>query len=137
PTAQGGSRCRRLRSARLSIVDDGVAVVLVPDLDSKLVYATPARLLTIQCGYHETIIAGPVDGARALVLGSVLRLGNDDHQPVVAGALESEAGGQELEVGVTLRNRVPLVVLGVEAEVRLAGQRGVRDVSLCRRGDRA
>src|SRR5207245_3787329 len=117
--AQGGGRRYSSPSARLGVVDDGVVVILVPDSNPQLVHPAPAGLLAVPCRHNEAIAAGPVDGAGTLELG----LGDVHDQPVVAGALEAEVSGRELEVGLTLRDRVRVLVLDIAAEVRLPGER--------------
>jgi hypothetical protein len=56
-----------------------------------------AAAATFQGGDQEAVIAGAVDGARALVLG----LAGADHQPVVAGGVEAQVGGGGLLLCVT------------------------------------
>src|SRR5207237_532088 len=126
---QGAGRRRGLRGARLGVVDDRVAGALVPDLDAELVHAARARLLAVQRRHQEAIAAGAVERARTLIL----RLGTGNHQPIVTGGVEVEVGGWELELGVALRHRGAWLVLGVEAEVRPAGEARVRRVSAGRR----
>src|SRR5262249_62269095 len=112
--AEGGGRSGRGRSAGLSVVDDGVILVLVPDLDAEQVRGDAAVVLD---GHQEAVVAGAVDGAGALVLGLV----SGEYQPVVADGVEVEVGSRELELRVTRGHGRAGLVLGVEAEGRLAG----------------
>jgi hypothetical protein len=113
------------RGARLGVVDHGIVIVLVQDLEAEHVRSVAAD---IQGGHHAAVVAGPVDGARALVL----RLAGGDHQPVVAGALERQVGGWDLPLRVAGRHGVPSVLAGVEAEVGLASERRVGGVATSR-----
>src|SRR6266542_4004884 len=130
--AERGGRDRRVRGAEHVVVHDG-AGRLVVDLDAELVDPAATADLAVGRGEDEAVAAHAVHHARALVLG--LRAGDDE--PVVRGAVEVEAGGLELELRVTGRDRAVLRVLRDEAEARLPGEGRVRVVRAGGRGDPA
>ena len=117
-------RCSRIRSVcgvHHVVVNNAVALVLVPDLDSKLVHSTAAVDLTVPSGQLEAVAAGPIHCASAAIPG----LGTRDDQPLIGRALKVEIGHLELELGVTGRNAVPILVLGLEPKVGLTCERWV------------
>jgi len=82
--------------AHLVVIDDRIAVVLVPDLDAEQVHVRAGGQLRVGGGQHEAIVAAAVDRAHALVLGP----GPGDDQPVVARGVEVQVSGLELELGL-------------------------------------
>ena len=67
--ADGRRRIGVIVRTHLVVVDDRIAVVLVPDLDAEEVHVGAGRQLRVDGGEHEAVVAGAVDGAHALVLG--------------------------------------------------------------------
>ena len=97
------------------VVDEGIAIVDIPDLDAEGV----AAAAIVDSGQHETVVAGAVDRAHTLVLGLILA---GYHQPIVAGAVEVKAGGLKLEFRLASGRRGAALVLGDKAEVGFAGE---------------
>src|SRR5262245_19168694 len=89
--------------SHLVVVDNAAAAT--HDLDAELVRTTPAGQGAVDGRQYETVAAGAVDDAGALVLG----LGPPDHQPVVAGALEVQAGQFEIERSIAGRDVGPVL----------------------------
>src|SRR5687767_4213909 len=67
PAQRGGWVCA-IRGVQLVVVHQLISVVLVPDLDAELVLAASPVDLSIDGGDHETVVPGPVDRPRTLVL---------------------------------------------------------------------
>src|SRR5688572_17151404 len=120
-TAEAGCGGRPIHGTHLVVIDDGIAVVLVPDLDPELVGPAATTDLAVDRGDQEAIVAGAVDRSGALVLGP----GSGDDEPLIDRAVEIQIAGLELELGITLGGGCPLLVLGDETEVRLSDRRAV------------
>jgi len=104
------------------VVDNHFIAVLVPNLDTErvgTVVSRPEHELELVTGRREPA----VDRPRSFVLG--VRAAHRDHEELVAGAMEVEVSGLELELRVAGRDRRALLVLGHEPEVGLALQRNV------------
>src|SRR5947207_7499235 len=121
----GGVRGVRAAARRdLVVVHDHAAVAVVPDLDPELVRAPAAVHGAVDGGQDEAVVAGVVDGARALVLGPGAR----HDEPVVDRAVEVQVADLELELRLARRYVRALLVLGYEPEVGASGEQGVRYV---------
>ena len=53
-------------SAYLVVIDDGVNIVLVPNLDAEQVHVSTGREFLVDGADHKLIVAGAVDGAHTL-----------------------------------------------------------------------
>src|SRR5689334_13167122 len=110
-------------SEHLVVVDDRIAIVLIPNLDAELVRPTSAVELAVDGGEHKPVIARAVDRAGALELSLRTR----DDEPFVDFAVEVDVARLELELGVSIGRALALLVLRDEPEVGLSnGQRRTR-----------
>src|SRR6266571_8431381 len=117
-TTQHGSWRPRVVRADLVVVNHRTGG-LVHDLQAELVDATTPAHRAVHGGKDEAVVSSPVDRSRALVL----RLRARDHEPVVTGAVETEARRLEPEFRVPARDGGALLVFRFEAEGRLASER--------------
>src|SRR5215210_4751490 len=97
-------------STYLVVVYDGVAVVLVPDLNPELVGAAAAVHLAVNGSQDEAVVTAAVDRALALEL----RSRPCNHEPIIGRALEVEVSHPELEFRVAGRDIRAILVLGNE-----------------------
>src|SRR5215207_2646741 len=96
PAAERRGRRGVVVGVGLVVVDDGARGCL-PDLDPEAVLTAAALRLAVDRGEEEAVGTRAVHGAGALV--DPLRLARDD-EPLIARALEVEATGVKLELGV-------------------------------------
>ena len=122
--ADFGGRLFIICVAHLVVIDDGIVIVPVPDLDAEQIHIRARRQPLVDGTQHEAIVTFAIDGARALILSLV----SSHYQPVVAIGVEVQARDPELELGNSGRDRGSLLVLGDEPEVGLACERGVSRV---------
>ena len=105
-------------AARLVVIDNSTRTL---DLDAKLINATAARFLTVNCRHQELIRTGPIQRSDSLDLSS----GAINHQPFVGGTVKAQIRETQSELCFTCRNRVVLLVLAYETKVHLAGENGI------------
>ncbi len=110
-STQRSGRVGVIRAAHQVVVDDGISVVLIPDLDAELVRGPiPGR-------EHKPIVSCTVDRAGSFILG----LGSGNYQPVVGCALEVQVRHFELKLGVTRWHIGALLILRDKAKGCLVG----------------
>src|SRR5262249_892485 len=129
--AEHSGRIGIVGGAQLVVIDDGIALVLVPNLDAELVPAAAPGQLAIDGRELKAVVTGAVDAAQAFELG----LGAADHEPIIARALEVETGLMEQELSMPRRHGGAVLVLGFESEGRLAGERRIGRVGTGRGND--
>ncbi|MDP3879606.1 MAG: hypothetical protein Q8Q07_04790 [Dehalococcoidales bacterium] len=100
------------------IVVDNIAASLVPNLDSELVYATPAIDLAVCGSEYEAVASSPINRPGTLVLS----LYPSNNKPIIAGAVEIQIGHAELELGLPGWNIGTLLVLRNKAKGGLSGK---------------
>ena len=103
--------------AHLIVRKNGVAVVLVPDFEAEPVHATAVADLTVGRREHETVVAGPIDYARAFVP----RFGPGDDEPIIVWLVEIRrvsfrAFGARLSLRRPRPVKATACVLGVHVE---------------------
>ena len=121
PTPESGSWLRTISRIQLIVVDNAAAVK-IPNLDAEFVYTAAAVDIAIDSSQHKAVVAAAIDGAGSFVLGSSASY----HQPVIAGAMEIQIGYFELKLGLTVGYACAGLILRDKAEIRFAGQQGIR-----------
>ncbi len=123
------SRLGIIRITHLVVVNHHITIVLVPNLDAEQIHISTGGERLIRGSQHKAIVARPVDGTATLKLGFV----SGHHQPFVTVRLKIQISRFEAELGIARGDIGPLFILRHKAEVRLAGQCGIRSVG-SRRG---
>ena len=122
---------RAVARTDLVVVDNG-SRRLIPDPDPEPVWLSRTPFVLVDRCQHESIVAAAVNRSGALVLRPMT---TRNHEPLIIGALEVQASGMELKLGVAGRNAGAFVILRDEKEVRPAHGIWEECRGTCRRVD--